>query len=161
MGTLVCVDPRLASPLRLRLRREGRLFFLRRHYGDGVSEVSEVGGGDRGFRVFTIGFRNGDDGPPRPCFSPSAPTRQRSRQRSIGARSPLQPSSQLSSAPLWWPSIDNNRKQGIAQLRDGMWRRRSRLRCGRSLDRSWWWQDADLILFVEARNSVIYTVHIN
>jgi hypothetical protein len=68
MGALVCVDPHLASPLRWRSRREGQLFFLRRHYGDGVSEVGEVGGEDRGYWVFTIRFRNGDDGPPPPSF---------------------------------------------------------------------------------------------
>jgi hypothetical protein len=72
MGAPACVDPRLASPLRWRSRREGRLF-LRRHYGDGVSEVGGVRGGDRGFHVFTIGFRNGDDGPPPPSFLSISP----------------------------------------------------------------------------------------
>jgi hypothetical protein len=46
---------------------------LRRHYGDGVSEVGGVRGGDRGFHVFTIGFRNGDDGPPPPSFLSISP----------------------------------------------------------------------------------------
>jgi hypothetical protein len=98
---------------------------------------------------------------PRPRFSPSAPTRQCSHRRSVDTRSPPQPSSQLSSAPSWWPLIDDYRKQGIAQLRDRMWRRRrSRLRCGRSLGRSWWRHDADLIVFIEAHKNRTSAPHI-